>query len=103
MNSGPLLTGHGGSSGCCPSTIPLDETTSTLLVSQEQTGTVDGLANDPDVYGDPLAVTIPEQPSVGTATITLPGIVHFVPDQGFQATVAIAYLAGDGMLSICPA
>ncbi|MCK6549107.1 tandem-95 repeat protein, partial [Myxococcota bacterium] len=64
-------------------------------VAPGQSVTIDVLANDGDVDGDPLTVTSVTQPSSGSVAIDASGTVTYTAAPGFTGTVTFTYTASD--------
>jgi Ca2+-binding RTX toxin-like protein len=58
--------------------------------------TVDVLANDSDVDGDPLSVTAATPGANGTTTVNADGTITYTPDAGFTGTDTFDYTVEDG-------
>lgn len=69
-----------------------NETVSTPL---DRPITVDVLANDTDVDGQPLAAIIVQQPENGLAVVNSDGTITYTPDEGFFGSQTIDYLVED--------
>ena len=103
----------GGNSGLIPGSVLLVDniTFSNLpngfnfppLAVNDETFTLNGatktvavLSNDSDCEGDPLSVSIPQQPLHGTALLVAGDSVSYTPDNGFLGVDSIYYLLLDG-------
>jgi cysteine-rich repeat protein len=71
---------------------PVDDT---LVVDEDQAGTVNVLANDHDPNGDLLTATITTGPVAGTATIA-DGVVTYTPADNYHGDDSIVYTVDDG-------
>ncbi|NQT37256.1 MAG: tandem-95 repeat protein [Planctomycetes bacterium] len=54
------------------------------------------LANDSDIDGDPLAVTLVDGPSHGTVTLNEDGSFEYTPEADFHGEDSFSYVASDG-------
>ncbi len=54
------------------------------------------LANDSDIDGDPLAVTLVDGPSHGTVTLSEDGAFEYTPKADFHGEDSFSYVADDG-------
>jgi VCBS repeat-containing protein len=80
--------------------VATDDSYSTAL---DTTLTVDAasglLANDSDVDGDGLAVTLADSPSHGTLSLQSNGAFAYTPEDGYQGTDTFTYTTTDGSLT----
>ena len=67
----------------------------TTATDEDEPVTVDVLANDSDVDGDPLRIASVSQPGHGTARATADG-VEYAPDADWHGTDRFVYTAADG-------
>ncbi|MGH2751446.1 MAG: Ig-like domain-containing protein [Actinomycetota bacterium] len=67
-----------------------------LTTPEDTPGTVDVLANDSDVDGDPLTVTASTQGADGTVDCTAGGECTYTPDPGFTGADDFDYTIEDG-------
>ncbi|MET4129631.1 Hint domain-containing protein [Roseovarius sp. MBR-6] len=58
--------------------------------------TIDVLANDSDVDGDPLTVSLATPGTNGTTTVNPDGTITYTPDDGFSGTDTFDYTVDDG-------
>ncbi|HEY6817505.1 MAG TPA: putative Ig domain-containing protein [Croceibacterium sp.] len=70
-----------------------------VTVAEDGSVAIDLLANDTDVDGDPLAVTILTGPATGTLTapVTPGGAWTFTPDADFSGTTSFTYSISDNL------
>ncbi|GEM_PF-1362641 len=75
-------------------------------VAEDDVLTVDAiggvLANDSDVDGDTLSVSLAEEPSHGTVTLAADGSFVYTPEADFHGEDSFTYLAGDGQAESGP-
>ena len=69
----------------------------TATTDEDTPVTIDVLANDTDVEGDPLTISgILTPPANGTAEITADGKIKYTPDENFNGTDTLVYTVTDG-------
>ena len=68
----------------------------TAVVAEDSVVTINVLANDVDVEGDPLTVTAASAPN-GTVVINPDGTITYTPNANFNGTDTITYTVSDGM------
>jgi len=66
-----------------------------FTVPGEQASTLDVLANDEDVDGDALTVTLNNTPENATASVNADGTITFTPDEGFFGETSFDYTVTD--------
>ncbi|MFO0002580.1 MAG: Ig-like domain-containing protein, partial [bacterium] len=57
------------------------------------------LANDRDVDGDPLTISVQSQPTRGTLVVSAQGIATYTPDAGYTGADSFTYRLSDGLLN----
>jgi hypothetical protein len=67
----------------------------TKATAHEHPVVVDVLANDTDVDGDALTITLVGTPSEGSATIVA-NRLRYTPPDGFEGTATVSYTSSDG-------
>ena len=67
-----------------------------LVVREDTTGRVNVLANDADVDGDPLSVSLLSRAAHGTASCTAAGVCTYTPVANFAGRDAFRYTLSDG-------
>ena len=72
-------------------------TNATATTTEDIPVTIDVLANDTDVDGDPLTVTNLTQPTNGTTTLNVDNTVTYTPNAGFSGSDSFTYTANDGI------
>ena len=61
---------------------------------------IDVLANDSDIDGDDLSVSVDAQPAVGTASVNSDQSITYTPQPDWNGVVSFTYLASDGVASV---
>lgn len=67
-----------------------------VLTNEDVSVDIDVLANDSDADGDPLTVTITNNPSNGLATVLVDNKVRYTPNPDFNGVDSFAYQVSDG-------
>ena len=67
-----------------------------LDTAEDTSGTVDVLANDLDLDGDPLTVTAVSSPAHGTRRSTRGGVVTYTPAANYHGPDSFTYTVSDG-------
>jgi hypothetical protein len=57
------------------------------------------LANDRDVDGDPLTISVQSQPTQGTLAVSAQGIATYTPNAGYTGADSFTYRLSDGLLN----
>ncbi|TRO66302.1 Ig-like domain-containing protein [Christiangramia sabulilitoris] len=73
--------------------VALDDIAST---DEDQEVDIDVLANDSDIDGNDLDVSIESDPSNGTATVNTDGTIKYIPDANFNGQDSFTYTISDG-------
>jgi VCBS repeat-containing protein len=70
----------------------------TATTDEDTPVTINVLANDSDVNGDPLTAMLDTAPANGTLTLNADGSFEYVPDENWYGTDSFTYKANDGEL-----